>query len=443
MKSITKVCLVLLITVFTPLFVNAKNLDKFEMTMNTFSENDYITIDDLNITLDTDNMVYANTNSFYVKKYSLDGTLVDTLIKNSTPNYYHYGDTNCYTTSSSVTYACNIISYSDEYFRMKVEKGYYYKISFYAYSTVGDTIDENTKLLINGVEDLSYEYGGQSSTNTVYIISYILDINEYNINIDSNITNGSVLSSLTKAKKGDIVNITINPNEHFVLKENSLTINDEVISGTSFRMPNKDVTISAEFIDKLYSVTVEPTLNGTVTASSLSNKYGSTIELSILPNEGYEIDKIYVNNQEIKNKSFVLKGNSKVLVTFKESYSYEITNGLNQKYTGKDLIFIIDGNYNLFSKILINDLELDSKNYLVKEGSTIITLKKEYLDTLDNGTYSLKVLYSNDKVVSATFTIDNIKNPQTYDEINTYYYLSILSVVIICTSYLIKRKIKE
>ena len=42
MKSITKVCLVLLITVFTPLFVNAKNLDKFEMTMNTFSENDYI-----------------------------------------------------------------------------------------------------------------------------------------------------------------------------------------------------------------------------------------------------------------------------------------------------------------------------------------------------------------------------------------------------------------
>lgn len=443
MKSITKVCLVLLITVFTPLFVNAKNLDKFEMTMNTFSENDYITIDDLNITLDTDNMVYTSTNSFYVKKYSLDGTLVDTLIKNSTPNYYHRDDTNCYTTSSSVTYACNIISYSDEYFRMKVEKGYYYKISFYAYSTVGDTIDENTKLLINGVEDLSYEYGGQSSTNTVYIISYILDINEYNINIDSNITNGSVLSSLTKAKKGDIVNITINPNEHFVLKENSLTINDEVISGTSFRMPNKDVTISAEFIDKLYSVSVEPTLNGTVTASSLSNKYGSTIELYILPNEGYEIDKIYVNNQEIKNKSFVLKGNSKVLVTFKESYSYEITNGLNQKYTGKDLIFIIDGNYTLFSKILINDLELDSKNYLVKEGSTIITLKKEYLDTLDNGTYSLKVLYSNDKVVSATFAIDNIKNPQTYDEINTYYYLSMLSVVIICTSYVIKRKIKE
>ena len=63
--------------------------------------------------------------------------------------------------------------------------------------------------------------------------------------------------------------------------------------------------------------------------------------------------------------------------------------------------------------------------------------------TLDNGTYSLKVLYSNDKVVSATFAIDNIKNPQTYDEINTYYYLSMLSVVIICTSSVIKRKIKE
>ena len=94
-------------------------------------------------------------------------------------------------------------------------------------------------------------------------------------------------------------------------------------------------------------------------------------------------------------------------------------------------------------KTKVINIEQIQTNKKIKPMEKREKLKKEYLDTLDNGTYSLKVLYSNDKVVSATFDIDNIKNPQTYDEINTYYYLSMLSVVIICTSYVIKRKIKE
>ena len=59
---------------------------------------------------------------------------------------------------------------------------------------------------------------------------------------------------------------------------------------------------------------------------------------------------------------------------------------------------------------------VDAKNYTVKEGSTIVTLKADYLNTLSVGTHTFEILWT-DGSASTTFTIkadssDNGNNNQ-------------------------------
>ncbi len=48
-------------------------------------------------------------------------------------------------------------------------------------------------------------------------------------------------------------------------------------------------------------------------------------------------------------------------------------------------------------KVYIDGVLVDEKNYTSKEGSTIITLKKDYLETLSIGKHELKVVFGNGK----------------------------------------------
>ena len=60
-------------------------------------------------------------------------------------------------------------------------------------------------------------------------------------------TGGTVTADKTEAKEGETVNLTVTPDEGYMLSE--LKVNDIVIEGTSFEMPGRDVVITAEFWD--------------------------------------------------------------------------------------------------------------------------------------------------------------------------------------------------
>lgn len=85
---------------------------------------------------------------------------------------------------------------------------------------------------------------------------------------------------------------------------------------------------------------------------------------------------------------------------------YHIISGENQKYDNKDLKFTFSGESELFHRILINGEEISNSNYEVEDGSTIITLKNDYLKTLENGTYKLKVEYKDGGYVETTFEVE-------------------------------------
>ena len=75
------------------------------------------------------------------------------------------------------------------------------------------------------------------------------------------------------------------------------------------------------------------------------------------------------------------------------------------------LIFKSDAAFADFIQVTINDAVLDSANYTLSEGSTVVTLKPEYLAQLVIGTYTIGI-HSQNGVASTTF---EIKMPASID----------------------------
>ena len=65
-------------------------------------------------------------------------------------------------------------------------------------------------------------------------------------------------------------------------------------------------------------------------------------------------------------------------------------------------------------------------SYTAVSGSTIVTLKKSYLDTLSKGSHTLSFMYT-DGNANATLTINKPNNPNTSDNIMIYINILCLS----------------
>ncbi|MBQ2836248.1 MAG: InlB B-repeat-containing protein [Clostridia bacterium] len=95
------------------------------------------------------------------------------------------------------------------------------------------------------------------------------------------------------------------------------------------------------------------------------------------------------------------------LTTPSEKIIYKIIEGENQTYIveeEKDFIVKANGEISKFDGLKVDDKILEPSNYIVVSGSTVVTLKKEYLNTLAEGKHTLTFLYS-DGEVSTDFTI--------------------------------------
>lgn len=115
---------------------------------------------------------------------------------------------------------------------------------------------------------------------------------------------------------------------------------------------------------------------------------------------------------------------------------------VHQIGTGKDLIFTCSGKLEDFIGIYINGELLSENNYTLKSGSTILTLKSSYLDTLSAGKYTLKFQYKDNVTAETTFTItDNEQDsPETGDTTNTMLYLGLFVLAGSVITFNLKKK---
>lgn len=132
----------------------------------------------------------------------------------------------------------------------------------------------------------------------------------------------------TGYKAGETVNFKVevsdSTKEVDKVKANDVLLSKTADGGYSFKMGSEDAKITVTLKEKgeeftLASVTVSDNIaNGTVTLSKLGKvKVGDTIEIIAIANEGFKVDKYYLNDKELTGNSFVVvEGENVINVTF-------------------------------------------------------------------------------------------------------------------------------
>lgn len=134
---------------------------------------------------------------------------------------------------------------------------------------------------------------------------------KYSINVVQP-ANGSVAASATSAAAGTIIELAATPAEGYTL--DYFTLDGERINGDTFIMPARNVEVSAVFTANAYSITVVQPAGGTVTASKLSAFFGEAVELTAVPDEGYELSHYVVNGAANNGGTFTMPARD-VIVT--------------------------------------------------------------------------------------------------------------------------------
>ena len=172
---------------------------------------------------------------------------------------------------------------------------------------------------------------------------------------------------------------------------------------------------------------------------------------------GYMIDEVLVNGVEtpVTNNELELSinKNTTVEVTYKKIVYYVIE-GANQTYTvskSKELKIRINADYTLFdNKVYIDGKLVDKDNYTSESGSTIITLKRSYLETLNVGEHKLKVAFKDGAEVETKFEVakapvvetntEITSNPKTFDNITIYIVIAVMSVTGLGTTAVVRKR---
>ena len=184
-------------------------------------------------------------------------------------------------------------------------------------ATAGTTV----KLTANPAEGYTLDYftlDGERINGDTFImparnveVSAVFTANAYSITVVQP-TGGTVSASATSATAGTTIELTATPAEGYTL--DYFTLDGERINGNTFIMPARNVEVSAVFTANAYSITVVQPTGGTVSASKLSAFFGEAVELTAVPDEGYELSHYVVNGAANNGGTFTMPARD-VIVT--------------------------------------------------------------------------------------------------------------------------------
>ena len=330
--------------------------------------------------------------------------------------------------------------------------------------------DENYIIDINTLKEINYE--GKNQTIEISITDpnynkYMMLEYKYTITyklfekIESNIDTPLEIEEDTIP---DLSNININ----------KVYSNKEIIPTTKYEYSKEPITKDTKSIEITYTEDgITSKVEIPITVIEHTHNWG---EWTIIkePTETEEGIKERICQKNNNHKEVAKIDKIKVV-------EYKITEGDNEtieKNTTNNLIIKVTADHELFDKLIIDNQEVSPKNYQVTKGSTVLTIFKEYLNTLSLGTHNIKITFKDNKYVTTTLTIkqkenedipddkpntnieennttveDNnntqnsintnsnkIKTPKTGDNIINYVIISIISILGIILSLTIKKQ---
>ena len=168
---------------------------------------------------------------------------------------------------------------------------------------------------------------------------------------------------------------------------------------------------------------------------------------------GYRLSKNLYKNIKINGEkpTAIVDDNSPhtitVVMKIKAKNDYKILEGDNQTFTGNDIVIKTNGNLEDLTGVLMDNNNIPEKSRTIKKGSTILTLKSDYLSKLSVGKHKVTFVYKDGKV-DATLTIPEINQeineevPKTLDNIALYSLTAIISGLGLIGIALINKKCK-
>lgn len=311
------------------------------------------------------------------------------------------------------------------------------------------TWNDASTVLTAGTHTYKATYTPVDTTNYKTINDIDIEVvvkNTFNVITSVDGGNGTITPSKIGAVEGTKVEITFTPDTGYMIDKVLVNTVETTVIGNKIELTvdeQKDVAVSYKKIP--FTVTVKDVDGATITPNgAVAVSYGEDKEFTITANSGYKLVKVLVDGTDktadmvgdtLKLTNITSNINLEVVV---EKIVYEVTEGANQKYTitkNNEAKFKINADFRLFDggKVYVDNELVDPKNYTAESGSTIITLKKEFVDTLSVGEHTLKVLFNDGGEAITTFNVAKVTvptdNPQTGDNIGFYIISGILSIV--------------
>ena len=291
--------------------------------------------------------------------------------------------------------------------------------------------------------------------NDIDIEVDVKDLFDVMTSVDGGISggNGSITPSKIDVIEGSKVVIEFIPNTGYMVDKVLVNGSKADVDGNKLELivnEEKEVVVSYKKIP--FIVTVKEVKGANVVPNgAISVNYGDDKEFIVTANTGYRLIKVLVNGidktSDMVDSKLILSNitsNMKLEVVVKKIV-YNVVEGANQKYVitkNNEARFKINADYGLFDgKVYVDNVLVDSNNYTSESGSTIITFKKNYVDSLSLGAHTLKVVFSDGGAASTKFVVskyvDNYSNPDTFDKGIVYICSFIISCIglVLCMIY--------
>ena len=311
------------------------------------------------------------------------------------------------------------------------------------------TWNDATVVLTAGTHTYKATYTPVDTTNYKTITDIDIEVvvkNTFDVITSVDGGNGTITPSKIDAVEGTKVEITFTPNTGYMIDKVLVNTVETTVTGNKIELTvNEEKEVKVSYKKIPFTVTVKDVDGATITPNgAVAVSYGEDKEFTITANSGYKLVKVLVDGTDktadmvgdtLKLTNITSNINLEVVV---EKIVYEVTEGANQKYTitkNNEAKFKINADFRLFDegKVFVDNELVDPKNYTAESGSTIITLKKEFVDTLSIGEHTLKVLFNDGGEAITTFNVARemvpTDNPQTGDNIGFSIISGILSIV--------------
>ena len=344
----------------------------------------------------------------------------------------------------------------------------------------GFTWNAPATVLTVGTNTYKATYTPVDTTNykTITDIDIEVDVkNTFNVITSVPGGNGTITPSKIDVIEGSKVKITFTPNTGYMIDKVLVNGIEKTVTGNEIEITvDEEKTVEVSYKKIPFTITVEEVTGATVDPDgTVTVSYGDNKDFTITANTGYKLVKVLVNDVEktldgntLKLKNITSNMKIKIVV---EKIEYKVIEGAEQTYTiteDTEARFRIDADYSLFNnKVYVDNVLVDSSNYTSKSGSTIITLKKEFVDTLSVGEHTLKVVFNDGGEAETTFTIekkvennnnnenntpskpedkeemkDNGSNPKTGDNIMLYVAIASMSIIGLGATTIVAKKKK-